>query len=174
MCRYKSHVNQTKLFGKASPHSATEYSAHENRTFIKFNSCALRKLRVMRLQKLFQPRQQPRRNLKRGGIALTRVEVGSNYPDSPRVDPGVALRPASAKTSFKRSHNSDDLIKRNIRWIEIQTGTATDYPRLPTPPSRIMALSFNPKMPIKSAFARDVILVQSQRTAEPSVKGDLT
>lgn len=100
---------------------------------------------------------------------MTRVEVGSNDPDSTRVDPGISLHPATAKTNFMRSHDSDDLIKRNIRWVEIQTGTATDCLRLPTPPSRMTTLSFNPEMPNKSAFARAIILVKPKRTAEPCV-----
>ncbi|MGH7452072.1 MAG: hypothetical protein ACRENG_12045 [bacterium] len=83
---------------------------------------------------------------------MTRVEVGLNDPVSLRVDPGISLHPATVKTNFMRSHDSDDLIKRNARWVEIQTGTATDYLRLPTPPSRITTLSFNPAMPNKSDF----------------------
>ncbi len=105
---------------------------------------------------------------------MTRVEVGSNDPDSTRVEPGISLHSATVKTNFMRSHDSDDLLKRNIRWVEIQTGTATDYPRLPTPPSRITTLSFNPTIPNTPDRARHVILVKSKRTAEPSVKGDLT
>jgi hypothetical protein len=38
MCRYKCHVSQAKLSGKASPHTAMEPSARENRTLTKFNS----------------------------------------------------------------------------------------------------------------------------------------
>ena len=105
---------------------------------------------------------------------MARVEVGSNHPASTQVDPGISLRLATAKTNFMRSHDSDDLIKRNIRWVEIQTGTATDYFRLPTPPSRMMILSFNPAMSNEPDFARAVILVKSKRTANPSEKGDLT
>ncbi|MGH7455730.1 MAG: hypothetical protein ACRENG_30520, partial [bacterium] len=71
-------------------------------------------------------------------------------------------------------HDSDDLITRNIRWVEIQTGTATDDLRLPTPPSRITSLNFNLAMPSKPDFVRAIILVKSERTANPSEKGDLT
>jgi hypothetical protein len=105
---------------------------------------------------------------------MTRVEVGSNDPDSTRVDPGVSLHPAAAKTSFTRPHDSDDMRKRNIRGVETQTGTAPDYLRLPTPSPRITNLSFNPEMPNESDFARAIILVKSKRTLESGVKGDLT
>jgi hypothetical protein len=100
---------------------------------------------------------------------MTRVEVGSYYPDSTRIGPGISLPPSTAQMNFMRSHDSDDLIKRNIQWVEIQTGTATDYLCLPTPPSRMTTLSFNPKMPKKSDFARAIILVKPKRTAEPCV-----
>lgn len=105
---------------------------------------------------------------------MTRVEVGSNCPDSMQVDHDVSLHPANAKMNFMRSHRSDDLRKRNSRGVETQTGTAPDYLRLPTPPSRMTILSFNLEMPNKSDFARAIILVNSTRTFEPGVQGDLT